>query len=152
MKRQSISFTVHGRAYPKGSMRAFNVKGKKFPVLTSMTGKNLKTWEQTIRGELQLVMSQTPKSTLMAMFDAPIAVGIRFHMPRPKKPKKKQTKYPTTQPDVDKLARAAVDALSGIVFKDDAQVVALQVRKVYAELGAKAEIVVESWGERTLLT
>lgn len=148
MKRPSISFTVHGLAIAKGSMKAFQPKGMTRPVLTS-TAKGLKAWEQTIRGELQFVMAHTSKEILLALFDAPIAVGLRFHMPTPKKNKRK---YPTTKPDIDKLARSAVDALSTVVFRDDAQVVALQVRKVYAEAGAKAEITIESWGERTLLT
>jgi Holliday junction resolvase RusA-like endonuclease len=143
--RPSISFIVHGKAVPKGSMRAFMPKGHKFPVLTSTSGKNLKNWEQSIRGELQAAMNLTHPDITKALFDAPIAVGIRFHMPRPKS--KKKAKYPTSRPDIDKLARSAVDALSTIVFRDDAQVVALQVRKVYAESGAKAEITVESWGD-----
>ncbi len=36
-------------------------------------------------------------------------------------------------PDVDKLARCALDALSGVVIKDDAQVVELYARKRYGE-------------------
>lgn len=148
MKRPSIAFTVHGKAEPKGSARAFMPKGAKFPVVTS-DNPNLKAWEGTIRGELQVAMAHTPKPVLLALFDAPIAVGLRFHTPRPKKPKNKH--YPTTKPDIDKLARAAVDALSSVVFRDDAQVVALQVRKVYADAGAKVDIVVESWDERRLV-
>jgi Holliday junction resolvase RusA-like endonuclease len=35
------------------------------------------------------------------------------------------------KPDADKLARAVGDALSGIVFRDDAQIVEWSVRKIY---------------------
>ena len=35
-------------------------------------------------------------------------------------------------PDLDKLARCSLDALSGVVFKDDAQVVVLTLRKCYS--------------------
>lgn len=123
-------------------------KGAKFPVVTS-DNPNLKAWERTIRGELQRVMKETDGATLTAIFSAPVAVGLRFHLPRPKSRKKDQ--YPTTKPDVDKLARAAIDALSGVAFKDDNQVVAVQARKVYAEGAAKVEIVIDSWGERRLI-
>lgn len=144
MTRPSIAFTVHGAAVPKGSMKAFIPKGWTRPVLTS-TSKGLKAWESDIRGELQVAMQRAPRETVLALFDAPIAVGLRFHMAKPKKPKNRH--YPITKPDIDKLARAAVDALSSVVFRDDSQVVALQVRKVYADAGAKVEITIESWGE-----
>lgn len=147
--RPSIVFTVFGVAQPKGSARAFMPKGAKFPVVTS-DNPNLKGWEATIRGELQRVMEQTDGRTLAAIFLAPVAVGLRFHLPRPKS--KKKAKYPVTKPDVDKLARAAIDALSGVAFKDDNQVIAVQARKVYADGPAKVDIVIDSWGERTLLT
>jgi Holliday junction resolvase RusA-like endonuclease len=78
------------------------------------------------------------------MFDAPVAVGLRFYIPRPKS--KKKAAYPDTKPDIDKLARAALDALSTVIFRDDAQVVALQARKVYADAGARLDITIENWG------
>lgn len=146
MNRPSISFTVHGVAQPKGSTRAFVPKGWTRPIITS-SNKNLKGWEQTIRAELQVVMATTDRATLAAIFESPVAVGLRFHLPRPKS--KPKAKYPTTKPDVDKLARAAIDALSGVAFKDDNQVVAVQARKVYADGAAKVEIIIDSWGERT---
>lgn len=150
MKRPSISFTVHGKAIAKGSMRMVPIKGRARPMITS-DAKGLKQWEAVIRTELQVAMRLAPKATVLALFDAPIAVGIRFHMPRPKKPKKTAKQYPTTRPDCDKLARSVCDALQAVVFRDDSQVVALQVRKVYAAAGAKAEIVVESWDEGRLI-
>ena len=38
----------------------------------------------------------------------------------------------TTKPDVDKLARAALDALTGVLWADDSQVVSLHAQKEYA--------------------
>jgi len=40
---------------------------------------------------------------------------------------------PCVRPDVDKLCRALMDALTGIAYHDDGQVVALSVRKIYAD-------------------
>ena len=37
------------------------------------------------------------------------------------------------KPDVDKLARAGLDAMTGVVFSDDAQVTEALVGKVYGE-------------------
>lgn len=39
--------------------------------------------------------------------------------------------HPIVRPDLDKLARAVNDALTKIVFKDDSQVVQMNIRKVY---------------------
>jgi Holliday junction resolvase RusA-like endonuclease len=39
---------------------------------------------------------------------------------------------PCVRPDVDKLSRSLMDALTGIAYHDDGQVVALSVRKIYA--------------------
>jgi Holliday junction resolvase RusA-like endonuclease len=36
-------------------------------------------------------------------------------------------------PDLDKLVRAILDSLTGVVWRDDAQVVDIVARKVYAE-------------------
>lgn len=40
---------------------------------------------------------------------------------------------PVTKPDVDKLARAVLDALTGHAFRDDSQVVDLHVVKAYSD-------------------
>jgi hypothetical protein len=42
-------------------------------------------------------------------------------------------KYPATTPDIDKLARALLDALTGVLVLDDKQVVELTCRKSWAE-------------------
>lgn len=47
--------------------------------------------------------------------------------------------FPTTKPDVLKQARAVEDALSGIVYRDDAQIVDERIVKVY---GAPQRVVI----------
>jgi Holliday junction resolvase RusA-like endonuclease len=42
-------------------------------------------------------------------------------------------RYPTVKPDATKLTRAVEDAMTGIVWRDDAQVVDQYVTKVYDE-------------------
>jgi Holliday junction resolvase RusA-like endonuclease len=41
--------------------------------------------------------------------------------------------YPAVRPDIDKLERCALDALTGVVYGDDGQVVALRSVKVFGE-------------------
>ena len=42
---------------------------------------------------------------------------------------------PETKPDTDNIAKAVLDALNGLAYKDDSQVVDLSVCKRYGEIG-----------------
>lgn len=44
-----------------------------------------------------------------------------------------QAVFPTKRPDADNIAKAVCDALNGTAYGDDAQIVRLQVKKVYGE-------------------
>lgn len=119
-----LRFTVNGAPKPKGSMRAFVPKGWTRPVLTS-TNAAVKTWEQTIRSVAQ--------DHAAAFTTDPVRVRLRFALPRPKSLSRRASCRPhTKRPDVDKLARAALDALTGVIYKDDSQVYALHAAKYYA--------------------
>jgi Holliday junction resolvase RusA-like endonuclease len=41
---------------------------------------------------------------------------------------------PVTKPDVDNLAKSVLDAINGVAYKDDNQIVDLVARKVYADI------------------
>lgn len=58
----------------------------------------------------------------------PVYVEAAFWMPRARS---RRHDYPIG--DLDKLTRAVLDALTGIVFRDDVQVVTLNVAKRYAD-------------------
>jgi Holliday junction resolvase RusA-like endonuclease len=58
---------------------------------------------------------------------------------------------PVVLPDVDKLARAALDALTGVAYEDDSQVVELRVRKRYASGEPWTEIRVRRCDVQTAL-
>jgi Holliday junction resolvase RusA-like endonuclease len=56
---------------------------------------------------------------------------LDFHVARPiSVPKKRGA--PSVKPDLDKLCRATLDSLSGVLFADDGQVTELRARKFYA--------------------
>jgi crossover junction endodeoxyribonuclease RusA len=66
----------------------------------------------------------------------PVAVGLEFVLYRPKGlPKSRPTPAATKAPDIDKLTRAILDALTHVIFTDDAQVTVVLARKRVAELG-----------------
>lgn len=138
----ALRFSVHGVAQPKGSTRAFVPKGWTRPIVTS-ANKGLKGWEETIRHTLQDVLAKAPRPVRDALFEAPVAVTLVFYLPRPKA--SKGARYSTKKPDLDKLVRGANDAMTGLVYRDDAQVVAIGARKCYADGAARLDVSVEAW-------
>jgi len=59
-----------------------------------------------------------------------VGMGIYVILQRPKGCKKK---YPTGRPDWDNYAKLVCDALNGVAYKDDSQIVQMQGWKRYAE-------------------
>ena len=92
--------------------------------------KNLKPWRDTIAA----VAVQTAMSTGWKILDkeTPIDVLICFTLPKPKTVKRD---LPTVKPDLDKLVRAALDAItqSKMIWNDDAQVCRIVTEKHYSE-------------------
>ena len=131
-----ITFTVWGIAQPQGSAKAFMPKGARFPVVTSDNPK-LKGWRQLVAHAAGLAAAG---HGLIAA--GPVQVVAAFYLPRPKSLAKKATPPHLTRPDVDKLARATGDSLTGVLYSDDAQVVKLQVQKFYAEAGEAPHVVI----------
>lgn len=68
--------------------------------------------------------------------DGPVHVAIRAVFSRPKrlvwKKRAMLQEWHTGRPDADNVAKAASDALTGLAWRDDAQVCSLHVTKVYA--------------------
>lgn len=60
----------------------------------------------------------------------PLMVSIDVYRALPKSaPKSVKTEPDTLKPDCDNIAKAVLDALNGVAWDDDSQVVSLQVRK-----------------------
>lgn len=116
-------FVVSGRAKPKGSMRAFVPKGWKRPIVTA-SNTNVKEWERDVRAVAQNYSD--------AYTTGPVRVRLRFFLPRPKSLSSQVTRAHTKRPDIDKLSRAVLDALTGVLWADDSQVCSLTCRKSYA--------------------
>jgi Holliday junction resolvase RusA-like endonuclease len=125
-----ISFIVLGQPIPQGSKRLF---GK---ALVESNQATLKPWRQEIALAAHHAMLGGP-------WREAVAVRLAFFLPRPKmhfgsgrnssQLKPSAPTVPATRPDIDKLSRAVLDALTGIVFSDDAQVADLQAHKFFAD-------------------
>ena len=73
---------------------------------------------------------------LSAPLDGPVALRVVFVLPRPKRLIWKRREMPrvphTSRPDLDNLVKATKDALNGLAWRDDSQVVELSAGKCYA--------------------
>jgi Holliday junction resolvase RusA-like endonuclease len=144
-----IAFTAHGKPETKGSTRAFMVAGR--PRITN-DNPRAKTWAG-------VVSSAAYEATGGRLLSGPLSVRIVFYLQRPKAHSNKRGLRPdapthsASKPDVDKLARCALDALTGVVFGDDSQVARLEVEKRYTSevTGATFEVLglVSEWREDT---
>ena len=62
--------------------------------------------------------------------DGPIGVAIDVFRKLPNgRPKRVESESDTFKPDVDNIAKAVLDALNGVAFEDDSQVVRLRCSK-----------------------
>jgi len=65
--------------------------------------------------------------------DGPVVMNLEFVLYRPKSTPKSKTPPATKAPDIDKLARACLDALTHVVYRDDCQVTGLAATKRIAK-------------------
>jgi len=100
-----------------------------------------KTWMKTISVTADLFMRRNRQEII----EGPVILRMDFFMPRPKCHyrtgkfshllKDSAPKEHITKPDCDKLLRPAQDALSGIVWNDDCQIIDVHPTKQYCEAG-----------------
>lgn len=117
-----IRFRVYGIPQTKGSVKALWRPGMRRPILTNDNPKN-KGWAATVAGEAQLNRPLQP-------FQGAVCLTLVFTLPRPQSLPKHVTQH-TKRPDLDKMVRSVKDALTGVMYRDDAQVVELVARKDY---------------------
>jgi len=118
-----VEFNVLGDPKPQGSMRAFTNPKTGRPILTSAS-KGLPAWRRDIKEEAV--------NHFDALIDGPVGVWAEFRFTRPKSAKKGAT-WKISTPDLDKLVRSLLDALTGVAYQDDARVARLIVRKRLTE-------------------
>lgn len=126
-----LRFSVAGVPVPQGSLKAFTNRKTGRAMLTSTSGQNLKDWRQAIAWSAQEAMQGF--EYLDGKHDA-VNLTVTFVLQRPPSVPKARA-WPCVLPDIDKLLRSCLDALTGVVYRDDAQVVNVWVSKQYAEPG-----------------
>lgn len=73
----------------------------------------------------------------------PLRVALTFWVPKARSRPKREA-YPAHKPDLDNLVKSVLDALRGLAWRDDAQIVVLEAAKYYAAGTPGVEVVVDT--------
>src|SRR5262245_11285271 len=137
-----IEFFVPGAPVAAGSKRAFPIMGKDkrlHVAVSDASGARGKNWRGQISHAALAARRAADRDLAVAVELHPLRVALWFYVQRPRSHTGKRgllpsaPTHPTTRPDVLKLARAVEDACTGILWRDDAQMVDELLHKVYAD-------------------
>ncbi len=135
-KRADIFITPFGKERPRVAMIGGHPR--------IYTPKSTETYEKEIRKAWEKVNGSEP-------FTGPLVVRLYFGLPVPKSETKgrklqmlERKIRPATKPDIDNLAKSVLDALNGVAYKDDNQIVTMLAKKCYTEIPC-VKIIVADW-------
>ena len=123
-----VRLTLHVPGPPRGKQRA----------RVTRTGRAY-TPQQTVASEAW-VRACAVQQCGQPVLSGPLRVDLTFLVPIPRSwPKKRVAAlsaglvFPTSKPDLDNIVKLYCDALNGILWSDDAQLVDVSARKRYGE-------------------
>lgn len=130
-----VEFTIDGKPQGKGRPR--------------LSYGRIKTPEQTVIYENYIKLLY--RSTVKEYFEGPIRLIIKAYYPIAKSDskKKKEDKLKgiirphNIKPDVDNVIKVIADALNGVAYKDDTQIVELSTVKYFSDR-ARVEVAIQS--------
>lgn len=133
----AITFVVEGKSATKGSTVSFVAGDGR--VITRNDNERTKGWSETV--------AWSARAARVRMVRKPGAVAVRITVTfaRPKSKPAEDVPFCIDPPDVDKCTRAALDALTGIAYEDDAQVVHQSIDKFYDD---EPRTVIQVWEVR----
>ncbi len=140
---RTIRFTVTGAAIPKDRVRARIVtpKGGKRPFVQLYTPKETTDYENRVKAAAARAWGDAEPSL------RPIELQVTIYAEIPESWSKWKREaatrgeiLPTGVPDVDNIVKAVSDAMNGVVYRDDGQVVTVDAVKLYAAEGAEAYV------------
>lgn len=128
------SFFISGHPMPAGSKKYIGQNKKTGRALVvDQSGAKGKKWREIC----QLTGKKNYQGELIT---APILLKTRIHLSRPQGHygkrgiKPSSPIWPTVKPDLLKLMRSIEDALTGIIWKDDSQIVREEITKRYSDV------------------
>lgn len=137
-RADTIAVTIPGEPCAQGRPRAAVVKGRAIVYDPSAS----RSWKGAARYQMQ---AELDGRDLIA--DGPVSVVIRAFHPCPKSDYRKRTPAPlrwrAKRPDAENVAKACLDAATGVLWMDDAQVARLVVEQFTAAQGEAPRVEME---------
>lgn len=157
-----LSFTVMGRPQQRGSKVAMVLKDrdgkpieKNGRILTfnkDMNEQNSKAWMACVQSAARDAFGLN-----RPLITVPLCVDVKFYFARPQshfgtgankyKLKPSAPRVHAQSPDVDKLVRCLLDALTGQIYGDDKQIARVVAQRYWTESQERAEVVLFTVGE-----
>jgi Holliday junction resolvase RusA-like endonuclease len=129
-----LNFTVDTEPVPQGSMGGVCTTNAAGQPITVLKADNQRThgYRNLVGHAALRARAAVGIHEVFAGPGVPVRVSATFVFKRPKSAPASRTR-PTVPPDADKLCRAILDSLKGVLFNDDAQVVELEGTKIYGQ-------------------
>jgi len=118
-----ITFDVLGRPAPQGSKKS--IGNNRF----IESSKFLPAWRSAVREAAENAVTIAG----WARVTGPVELEVMFYLDRPSSISRQARPTPIVPPDLDKLIRGVGDALTGVIYEDDSQVIRTLAWKVYAD-------------------
>ena len=120
----TVTVRVYGIPVPQARAGRRTIRRPTGQVFTTSYDKpECVDWKRTVVAQVLPVKPASP-------LEGPLTMTLLFHLPRPKS-LPKRVLYPVKKPDAKNLLWGVEDALRGILYVDDSQLVDLDVRKRY---------------------
>ena len=121
-----LTITVYGVPVAQGRPRFFR-RGNHVGAYDPQKSKDYK---DSIK--MQAITQLRVKGSMPPLCIGALAMEVYAYLPRPKT-LPKRVRHHTKRPDADNIAKGCKDALKGVVYKDDSQIVDLHVSKEYGD-------------------
>lgn len=131
-----VKFTIPGIPVPKARPRV--VRGHAF------TPKKTKDYEALVKDVYNLTVGEyLGDSAIVATIDLYFPIPESYSKSKKKRIADGEIKH-TKRPDVDNCAKAILDALNEVAYRDDSQIVESRIAKHYAiDDETRAEVILE---------
>lgn len=143
-KKKAAYFVIDGK--PQGKARARTFYNPKLGRVQSMTPENTVLYENLVK---QSFIQQADKDARW-FGKEPLAVYITAFYPIPASTTKKDRQlicsgklFPTKKPDADNVAKVICDALNGVAYGDDTQIIKLSILKAYTGEQPRVQVCIE---------
>lgn len=129
-----IDFCIYGEPVAKGRPRFVRKTGRVY------TPSKTTNYETLIKQTYNSIYDGVNKEKVFFEKDIPLIMFVEAYFSIPKSASKKdkalmimKKKRPTKKPDTDNIIKIVGDALNGIAYHDDSQIISILLDKYYAE-------------------